>query len=144
MVDATGTNSGLGETCVIGSVQPSREQMGDIEFGWPLLRQLAERRIGSAMAVRERDVIAVQATESTVSMIRRAGELCRRQTWVLLKTAGNAAGEDRPSVTVAVVETLAGAGGRCLGIDHIDFADKQAVLEAADRAKIAVVGIAGP
>ena len=62
---------------VMGSVQPSREQRGDIGFGWPLLRQIVELGIGSAMVVRERDVIAVEATEGTASLSERAGALCR-------------------------------------------------------------------
>ena len=47
----------------MGSVQPSREHLADIAFGWPLLQQVVELGIGSAMVVRERDVIAVEATE---------------------------------------------------------------------------------
>ena len=50
---------------IAGTLPPSRDQRGDIEFGWPLLQQVVELQIGSAMAVRERDVIAVEATEGT-------------------------------------------------------------------------------
>jgi len=69
---------------IAGTLPPSRDQRGDIEFGWPLLQQVVELGVGSAMAVRERDVIAVEATEGTLGLVERAGALCRTKGWVLL------------------------------------------------------------
>ncbi len=63
----------------------------------------------------------------------------------MLKTAR--AGRDRPSdmptIDVDTIEQLAKAGGRfvALGAGRVRLIDKAAVLTAADRAKIAVVGI---
>ncbi len=128
---------------VMGSVQPSRAHLGDIEFGWAMLQQIVEMEIGLAMAVRERDVIAVEVTEGTPSMIARAGMLCRRRGWVLLKTAPDQADPDDAAVTVETIGQLAAAGGGCiaLGAGRAMLIDRAAVLEAADRAKIAVVGV---
>ena len=61
---------------VMGSVRPGRRQQADIDFGWPLLEQVVELAAGGAIAVRERDVIAVEAAEGTAAMIQRAGKLC--------------------------------------------------------------------
>ena len=49
---------------VMGSVQPGRRQQADIDFGWPLLEQVVELAAGGAIAVRERDIIAVEACVS--------------------------------------------------------------------------------
>ncbi len=128
---------------VLGSVVPTREHVSDIEFGWGLLGQIVDMQIGDGMVVRERDVIAVEATEGTVPMMRRAGELCRRKGWVLLKSAGkNDAG--MPVVDVETIRELAGAGGICLAVsaNGVLLADKAAVIAAADRHRIALVGIA--
>src|SRR5688572_12415503 len=69
--------------------QPSTAQRADIDFGWPLLTQAVELDIGQSIAVRERDVVAVEAVEGTDAMMDRAGELCAKSKrgWVLLKTA---------------------------------------------------------
>ncbi len=130
---------------VIGAVQPTREHLGDIEFGWPLLEQLVEMQIGHAIAVRERDVIAVEVSEGTASMIERAGALCRRVGWILLDAAP-AGDPDACVVTVEKIEQLAAAGGRCLavGAGVVAFADKPAVIRAADQAGIAIVGVGQP
>lgn len=129
----------------MGSVQPSRLQQADIDFGWPLLEQVVELEAGGAIAVRERDVIAVEAAEGTEAMIDRAGALCHARGWTLLKTAkadpdGQA---DRPSIGVDTIEHLARAGAGCvaLGAGRVLLIDTPNVLAAADRAKVAIVGI---
>ena len=41
----------------------------DIEFGWQIVKKLGELDIGQAIAVKEREVIAVEAIEGTAKMI---------------------------------------------------------------------------
>ena len=125
--------------------QPTDEQRGDIDFGWPLLRQVGSLDIGQAIAVREKDVIAVEAVEGTDRMVVRAGELCRRKGWTLLKTArpGHDMRADVPTIGVATIEGMHRAGGGCIavGVGRVILVDRPAVLAAADRLGIAVVGV---
>lgn len=125
--------------------QPTDEQRGDIAFGWPLLKQVGSLDIGQAIAVREKDVIAVEAVEGTDRMIARAGELCRRKGWTLLKTArpGHDMRADVPTIGVSTIESMHNAGGGCIaiGVGRVILVDRPAVLAAADRLGIAVVGV---
>lgn len=125
--------------------QPTDEQRGDIDFGWPLLKQVGSLDIGQAIAVREKDVIAVEAVEGTDRMIVRAGELCRRKGWTLLKTArpGHDMRADVPTIGVATIESMARAGGGCIavGVSRVILVDRPAVLAAADRLGVAIVGV---
>lgn len=133
---------------VMGTVQPSSMHNADIDFAWPLLAQTSQLDIGQSMAVRERDVIAVEAVEGTDQMIERAGSLCRARGWTLLKTA--APNHDRradvPSIGVSTVHALAKAGGTCIamGADRVILIDKDAVLAAANESGIALVGVCSP
>lgn len=131
---------------VMGRVLPSREAQGDIELGWPLLTQVVELDIGQSMAVRDRDVIAVEAVEGTDALIERAGALCRAKGWTLLKTSKRRHDMrvDVPTVGVQTIERLAAAGGRCLalGAGRVIIVDRPQVIATADRLGIAVVGIA--
>ncbi len=128
----------------MGALQPSRAQRNDIAFGWPLLEQLVEIGVSQAIAVRERDVICVEAAETTEAMIQRTGSLCRARGWTLLKT-GKA--RDRtsglPTISVDTIQQLAAAGAGCaaLGTGRVILIDKPALLLAAHRARIAIVGI---
>jgi DUF1009 family protein len=129
---------------VMTAKQPSAAQQADIEFGWPLLRQVVELDVGQSIAVRERDVIAVEAVEGTDAMIDRAGTLCRARGWTLLKTSksNHDMRADVPTVGVNTIERLSRAGAGCiaLGAGRVILVDRPAVIDAADRAGIAIVG----
>ena len=129
----------------MGGIEPSDQQRADIAFGWPLLTKTVELDIGQSIAVRERDVIAVEAIEGTDRMIARAGELCRTKGWTLLKTckADHDMRADVPTIGVETVQQVAAAGGRCIavGAGRVILVDKPKVLQAADRAKVAIVGV---
>ena len=130
---------------VMGAVQPGTDARGDVAFGWPLLRQLVELDVGQSMAVRDRDVIAVEAIEGTDAMIERAGSLCRAKGWTLLKTAKAAHDRraDVPTIGVATIERVAAAGCRCiaLGTGQVILVDRHAVIAAADRLGVAIWGL---
>lgn len=135
----------LADAGVMTRRQPTPEQRADIEFVWPLLTETLRLDIGQAIAVRERDVIAVEAVEGTDRMIQRVGQLCRVPGWTLCK--GARAGHDRrsdvPTVGVGTIENLHRAGGRCLALAAGDviMVDKQQTLELADDLGVAVVGV---
>jgi len=131
---------------VMTSTRPTAAQEADIRFGWPLLTQLVELHIGQSMAVRERDVVAVEAVEGTDGMIGRAGELCRTRGWTLLKTSARLHDRraDVPTIGLNTIEraSRAGCGAIAVGAGRVLLLDAPAVLAAADRAAIAIVGIA--
>ena len=130
---------------LMNAVRPTPDQRADVEFGWPLLRGVVELDVGQSIAVRDRDVIAVEAIEGTDRMIDRAGALCRARGWTLLKTAK--ADHDRradvPSIGVSTIERVSKAGAGCiaLGAGRVILIDKPAVLEVANKAGIAIVGV---
>jgi DUF1009 family protein len=130
---------------VMTRTQPTPEQRGDIEFVWPLLTQTLRLDIGQAIAVRERDVIAVEAVEGTDRMIERVGQLCRAKGWTLCK--GARAGHDRrsdvPTVGVTTIENIHKNGGGCLALAAGDviMVDKRRMLALADELGMSIVGI---
>lgn len=128
---------------VMTRTQPPHET--DVTFGWRILEQSVEWEIGQAIAVRERDVIAVEAVEGTDRLIQRTSELCPRGGWTLLKTASrnHDMRTDVPTVGIKTIEMLREHGARCLaiGAGRVILIDRPLVIEAADRAKIAIVGI---
>jgi DUF1009 family protein len=130
---------------VMTHTQPTQQQGADIDFGWPLLAQMVEVGVGQSMAVRDRDVIAVEAIEGTDRMIERAGQFCRAKGWTLLKTSSAAHDmrADVPTVGLQTIENMQRAGGGCIaiGAGRVILVDKPAVLAAADKAGIAVVGV---
>jgi len=135
----------LASVGVMTTRQPNPDQQADIEFAWPLLMEALRLDIGQAMAVRERDVIAVEAVEGTDRMIERAGQLCRATGWTLLKAArvGHDRRADVPTVGETTIRNLHKAGARCLALAAGDviLVDKQETLALADKLGVAVVGV---
>lgn len=135
----------LAESGVMTEKHPTPEQRADINFAWPLLVQTLKLDIGQAVAVRDRDIVAVEAVEGTDRMIERAGQICRTPGWTICK--GARAGHDRrsdvPTVGVKTIENLYQAGARCLALAAGDviMIDKDDVLRLADELGIAVVGV---
>ncbi len=130
---------------VMTRTQPTAQQRSDIEFVWPLLAELLRLDIGQSIAVRERDVIAVEAVEGTDRMIDRVGGLCRAKGWTLCK--GARAGHDRrsdvPTVGIQTVERMAASGAGCLAVAAGDviMLDRDKMLERADALGISIVGV---
>jgi DUF1009 family protein len=124
---------------------PSAQQQADVDFAWPLLSHTLRLDIGQAIAVRERDVIAVEAVEGTDRMIERAGKLCRSKGWTLVKGAriGHDRRADVPTVGVNTVRTLHAHGGSCLALAAGDviMLDKPDMIAMADRLGVAIVGV---
>ncbi len=125
--------------------RPTREQESDIEFAWPLLTELLRLDIGQSIAVREKDVICVEAVEGTDKMIERGGQICRVKGWTLCK--GARAEHDRrsdvPTVGIQTLENMHKAGGRCLAIAAGDviMLDREEMIQVADRLGISIVGV---
>ena len=72
---------------VLTRSQPTSAQLKDAEFGWRIAKEMGRLDIGQSIAVKETEVIAVEAIEGTDRMIERAGQLCPQGGWTLIKVA---------------------------------------------------------
>lgn len=146
LVDSTSPlRDHLVETGALTTRQPTQSQRDDIAFAWPVFQKALILGIGQSMAVREKDIIAVEASEGTDAMIRRAGELCRRGGWTLLKGAGPTHDRraDVPTIGEATIRAMREAGGTAIALESggVIIVDKPKVLSLAERLGVAVVGI---
>jgi DUF1009 family protein len=134
----------LADEGVLTKRQPTREQYNDIDFGWPIVKQLNSMDIGQSVAIKEREIIAVEAIEGTNELIRRAGALCRVGGWTLVKTAkaNHDMRLDVPTVGPTTLELMHEHGGTCLVLEcgKVILAEKPRFLELADKLKIAIIG----
>jgi DUF1009 family protein len=125
--------------------RPSASVRDDIEFGWQIVKKLGELDIGQAIAVKEREVIAVEAIEGTTKMIERAGQHCRSGGWTLIKTSKPKQDErfDVPCVGPDTIRSLAANGAKCLVLEsgRTIIIDKPETVALADELGIAVLGI---
>ena len=124
--------------------RPSSSMEGDIEFGWQIVKKLGELDIGQAIAVKEKEVIAVEAIEGTAQMIERAGRFCKSGGWTLIKTSKPHQDMrfDVPCVGPDTIKSLAENGGKCLVLEagKTIIIDKQETIELANQLGITILG----
>jgi DUF1009 family protein len=124
--------------------QPSSLIESDIEFGWQIIRKLTELDIGQAIAVKEKEVIAVEATEGTAAMIERAGRICKAGGWTLIKASRPKQDMrfDVPCVGPETIKSLAENGGKCLVVEtgKTIIIDKPDTIKLANQLGIIIVG----
>lgn len=123
---------------------PSEREWSDLRHGLPICRRLSQMDIGQCLAMKNREVIAVEALEGTDAMLRRAGSLCRDGGWVLVKVSNKRRDKrlDVPTLGLHTIERLHQCGCTALGVEagHTILLEKPKLLELADRYGIAVVG----
>lgn len=129
---------------VLTERQPTRAQWIDVVFGFDRCRTISRLDIGQAIAVINRDVIAVEALEGTNAMIERTGQLCKTGGWTMIKVTNGPedAKLDVPAVGTTTIEKLYAARAGCLVLEanKTIILERTKTLELADRYKIAVVG----
>jgi UDP-2,3-diacylglucosamine hydrolase len=125
--------------------KPSVKQWRDIQFGWDLAREMGRLDVGQTVVVNDTAVIAVEAIEGTDKCIRRAGELCRRGGFTVVKVAKPKQDMrfDVPTVGVETIKTMHQAGGRVLAIEAgmTIILEPEEVASLADRFGISIVAV---
>ncbi len=132
---------------VLGTVHPSSSVMADLDFAWPLAKQIASLDIGQAVAVKEKEIIAVEAIEGTDKLIERAGQLCPAGGWTLVKVAkpNQDMRFDVPTVGPITIENLHRARAAALVVEagKTILLDRDQTLALAKRLGIAMLGYRG-
>jgi DUF1009 family protein len=125
--------------------KPTPAQWRDIRFGWEIAKELGRLDIGQTAIVNDMAVIALEAIEGTDAAIRRAGTLCRRGGFTVVKVAKPQQDMrfDVPTIGVETIQTMREAGGRVLAVESemTIMLDQPEVIELADRLGIAIVSL---
>ncbi|MGE3999484.1 MAG: LpxI family protein, partial [Planctomycetaceae bacterium] len=125
--------------------KPTPAQWRDVRFGWTLAKEMGRLDVGQTVVVNETAVIAVEAIEGTDECIRRAGELCRRGGFTVVKVAKPQQDLrfDVPTIGVQTIQTMSEAGARVLAVEAglTILLDEPEVVELANRFGITIVSL---
>lgn len=124
-------------------LSPARQ--ADAEFGWAMAKEMGRLDVGQSVCVKDRSVIAVEAVEGTDLCIQRAGQLCPKGGFTVVKVAKPQQDMrfDVPTVGRKTLATMLAAGATTLVIEG----DKTILLDEADfrafaqQHKISVVAV---
>jgi DUF1009 family protein len=142
----------LARAGVLTERAPTDEEKQNIAYGRAVARHLAQYDIAQTVVVAEAACVAVEAMEGTDATIERAGQLMRSLegdastlsrslTVVKIAKPNQDMRFDVPVIGVKTIEGMRSAGASCLALDagKCLLVDGDAVLQAADGAKISIV-----
>ena len=125
--------------------KPDKDETTDIEYGRRVANALAGFDVGQGVAICERACVAVEAMEGTDAMLRRAASLVNGRRMALVKVARRREHLlfDVPVVGFSTVPVMRETGTTVLSVEagRTLMLDKDQMLEAANEAGIAIVGI---
>jgi DUF1009 family protein len=125
--------------------KPTPAQWKDINFGWELAKEMGRLDVGQSVMVKETAVLAIEAIEGTDNCIRRAGELCRKGGFTVVKVAkpNQDMRFDVPAIGMQTIHTMHEAGAKVLAVesDKTIILDQEAVLRLAEQYGISIVAL---
>ena len=130
---------------VLGAETLNANLRRDIQFAWGIAKEMGRLDIGQSIAVKNAEIIAVEAIEGTDMMIERAGQLCKNGGWTLLKVAkpNQDMRFDVPTIGINTIENLHkhGAGALIVEADKTVIVDMQDVIALANQYRIVFAAI---
>jgi hypothetical protein len=125
--------------------QPDKEELADIAYGRRVANALSGFDVGQSVAICERACVAVEAMEGTDAMLRRAATLANGRKLTLVKMARRREHLlfDVPVVGLDTVPVMLETGTTALAVEagRTLMLDREAMIEAADEAGIAIFGV---
>jgi hypothetical protein len=125
--------------------KPDKEEQADIAYGRRVANALAGFDVGQSVAICERACVAVEAMEGTDAMLRRAASLANGRKLTLVKMARRREHLlfDVPVVGLATVPAMRETGTTALAVEagRTLMLDREAMIEAAGEAGIAILGV---
>jgi UDP-2,3-diacylglucosamine hydrolase len=125
--------------------KPSPSQWKDIAFGWQLAKEMGRLDVGQSIMVKDAAVLAVEAIEGTDLCIRRAGELCRKGGFTVVKVAKPQQDMrfDVPTIGMHTIHTMHESGAKILAIESEKtiVLDQHEVIRLADELGIGMVAL---
>ncbi len=130
---------------VLGSSELTAVMKRDLEFGWKIAKAMGDLDIGQSIAVKNTEVIAIEAIEGTDQMIERSGALCKHGGWMMIKVAkpDQDMRFDVPTIGPDTIENLQQHGAKSLVIEagKTVVVDADKTIEAANRYGLSVVAV---
>jgi len=125
--------------------QPDPSELSDAAYGREVAEKIAGLDIGQTVVVADRACLAVEAMEGTDATIERAARLSNGRRLVVVKVSKPSQDMrfDVPVVGLQTIRVMGQANARLLAVDagKTLLFERQRLLDEADRAGIAVLGM---
>ncbi|MBM3252777.1 MAG: LpxI family protein [Candidatus Omnitrophica bacterium] len=123
---------------------PTEDEKRDIEFGFPIAKEIAGLDIGQTIVIKDKVVVSVEAVEGTDEAIRRAAVLAGPGL-VVIKVARPSQDMrfDIPVIGLTTIRTLVEVGSRVIAVEARKtlLIDRENLIEFANTNDISLIAI---
>lgn len=137
----------LAEEGALTTRTPNEKEWEDIRYGWDVAHDIGRLDIGQCVVVKDRMVVAVEAVEGTDEAIKRGGQLAKDGAVVVKRCKPQQDLRfDLPAVGPRTIDIMASVNASVLAVEagRTILLDRDLMLEKAQSARIAVVGLVKP
>lgn len=129
---------------VLGKVQPTAEQVEDVNYGYWLAKETGKLDIGQSVVIKDKMIMAVEAIEGTDNCIKRGGKLAKSAARVI-KVAKPAQDKrfDIPAIGLKTLKIMKKYKADLIAVEAGEtiIVDKDEVIKYADKNNIVVMAV---
>lgn len=129
---------------VLGKLNPTSEQMEDVNYGFAMAKEMGKLDIGQSVIVKNKMIMAVEAIEGTDKCIMRGAKLAKNGASVI-KVAKPSQDKrfDIPTVGLKTLQTMKKYKASLLSVEANEtiIVDQEKVIKYADKNNIVVMAV---
>ena len=129
---------------VLGKVQPTKEQVDDVNYGYWLAKETGKLDIGQSVVIKDRMIMAVEAIEGTDCCIRRGCRLAKEGACIIKVAKPNQDKRfDIPAIGLKTLKTMKRYKANLIAVEAGEtiIVDQEAVVKFADKNNIVIMAV---
>lgn len=129
---------------VLGNLQPSQEQIDDVNYGYWLAKESGKLDIGQSVVIKDKMIMAVEAIEGTDKCIKRGCKIAKKNARVI-KVAKPAQDKrfDIPAIGLRTLRTMKKHKADLIAVEAGEtiIVDQEEVVKYANRNNIVIMAV---
>ena len=129
---------------VLGKVQPTQEQVDDVNYGYWLAKETGKLDVGQSVIIKDKMVMAVEAIEGTDKCIKRGCKIAKRNSRVI-KVAKPSQDKrfDIPAIGLKTLKTMHKYKADLIAVEAGEtiIVDREEVIKYANKHNIVVMAV---
>ncbi len=129
---------------VLGKIQPTKEQVDDVNYGYWLAKETGKLDIGQSVVIKDKMIMAVEAIEGTDKCIRRGCKLAKKNACII-KVAKPEQDKrfDIPAIGLRTLKTMKRYKASLIAVEAGEtiIVDQEEVVKFADKNNIVIMAV---
>ena len=129
---------------VLGKIQPTPEQIEDVNYGYWLAKETGKLDIGQSVVIKDKMIMAVEAIEGTDKCIRRGCKIAKKNSRIIkVSKPSQDKRFDIPTIGLRTLKTMKKYKADLIAVEAGEtiIVNKEEVVKYADRNGIVIMAV---